>query len=415
MNASTETSERVPWTVQSVLEQLGCLHVLDAQEICHALRCESQTLAAALRASLPKLKERETLYASALLLLNDTSGHDPFLESLAGPDGDLRSLAIDFCRYYIFPHDRDSQCELMAKCLITCNEIFAAVKRDLHEPWIGLSMRVLEIVRDYSQAQVLTRPLLLHPDISLRRMIASRYLQAGRDEGAFAVIEDLLRAAPAYVPHRDPRWNDFYQTKSLWYDLEHAAERGDAALRKKTASLAMDLLSQALDAPDCAQRFDLNDGLVNAVSAAKIIAEVMPNGGMTLLERLIAADVAGDYYRAKALPAYAQALVEEARPVVLSALQNQGIREDAARAMESLRSRSWLRPQSVWLFLHVHHLRELAALGKEYEVDPITDLRPVCPNLSRHPAYFFASDDNQAVAKSAIRQKADPMAWEVGL
>ena len=30
--------------------------------------------------------------------------------------------------------------------------------------------------------------------------------------------------------------------------------------------------------------------------------------------------------------------------------------------------------------IHVHHLRELAALGKEYKVDPIIDLRPVCPN-----------------------------------
>ena len=30
--------------------------------------------------------------------------------------------------------------------------------------------------------------------------------------------------------------------------------------------------------------------------------------------------------------------------------------------------------------IHVHHLRELAALGEEYEVDPINDLRPVCPN-----------------------------------
>jgi hypothetical protein len=30
--------------------------------------------------------------------------------------------------------------------------------------------------------------------------------------------------------------------------------------------------------------------------------------------------------------------------------------------------------------IHVHHLRELASLGKEYEVDPVKDLRPVCPN-----------------------------------
>ena len=30
--------------------------------------------------------------------------------------------------------------------------------------------------------------------------------------------------------------------------------------------------------------------------------------------------------------------------------------------------------------IHVHHLRELASLGEEYEVDPIKDLCPVCPN-----------------------------------
>lgn len=31
-------------------------------------------------------------------------------------------------------------------------------------------------------------------------------------------------------------------------------------------------------------------------------------------------------------------------------------------------------------FIHVHHLREISSIGKEYEVDPIEDLRPVCPN-----------------------------------
>ena len=30
--------------------------------------------------------------------------------------------------------------------------------------------------------------------------------------------------------------------------------------------------------------------------------------------------------------------------------------------------------------IHVHHLREFSRLGEEYEVDPINDLRPVCPN-----------------------------------
>ena len=31
-------------------------------------------------------------------------------------------------------------------------------------------------------------------------------------------------------------------------------------------------------------------------------------------------------------------------------------------------------------FIHVHHLRQLSSLGHEYEVDPIADLRPLCPN-----------------------------------
>jgi predicted HNH restriction endonuclease len=31
-------------------------------------------------------------------------------------------------------------------------------------------------------------------------------------------------------------------------------------------------------------------------------------------------------------------------------------------------------------FIHVHHLRQLSDIGQEYEVDPIQDLRPVCPN-----------------------------------
>ena len=31
-------------------------------------------------------------------------------------------------------------------------------------------------------------------------------------------------------------------------------------------------------------------------------------------------------------------------------------------------------------FIHVHHLTPLEDIGEEYEVDPIIDLRPVCPN-----------------------------------
>ena len=31
-------------------------------------------------------------------------------------------------------------------------------------------------------------------------------------------------------------------------------------------------------------------------------------------------------------------------------------------------------------YIHVHHLRQLSDIGGKYEVDPIEDLRPVCPN-----------------------------------
>jgi len=31
-------------------------------------------------------------------------------------------------------------------------------------------------------------------------------------------------------------------------------------------------------------------------------------------------------------------------------------------------------------FIHVHHLQQLSDIGSEYEVDPLSDLVPVCPN-----------------------------------
>lgn len=31
-------------------------------------------------------------------------------------------------------------------------------------------------------------------------------------------------------------------------------------------------------------------------------------------------------------------------------------------------------------FIHVHHLKPLAEIGQEYTLDPVADLRPVCPN-----------------------------------
>lgn len=31
-------------------------------------------------------------------------------------------------------------------------------------------------------------------------------------------------------------------------------------------------------------------------------------------------------------------------------------------------------------FIHVHHLISLAEIGREYKIDPVRDLRPICPN-----------------------------------
>ena len=46
-------------------------------------------------------------------------------------------------------------------------------------------------------------------------------------------------------------------------------------------------------------------------------------------------------------------------------------------------------------FIHVHHLKELSEVKKEYKVDPINDLRPICPNCHaivhrRKPVYSIS-------------------------
>jgi 5-methylcytosine-specific restriction protein A len=47
-------------------------------------------------------------------------------------------------------------------------------------------------------------------------------------------------------------------------------------------------------------------------------------------------------------------------------------------------------------FIHVHHLKDLATVGGEYEVDPIADLRPVCPNCH---AMLHAETPAMSIAK----------------
>lgn len=43
-------------------------------------------------------------------------------------------------------------------------------------------------------------------------------------------------------------------------------------------------------------------------------------------------------------------------------------------------------------YIHVHHLKPLSEIGAQYVVDPVADLRPICPNChgvvhSRNPPY----------------------------
>ena len=54
--------------------------------------------------------------------------------------------------------------------------------------------------------------------------------------------------------------------------------------------------------------------------------------------------------------------------------------------------------------IHIHHLRSLSEIGREYVVDPIKDLRPVCPNCHavlhrRRPPYSIAE------AQTFLRKK----------
>lgn len=47
-------------------------------------------------------------------------------------------------------------------------------------------------------------------------------------------------------------------------------------------------------------------------------------------------------------------------------------------------------------YIHVHHLVDIAAVGESYEIDPVKDLRPVCPNChamlhQQRPAMSIAS------------------------
>ena len=57
-------------------------------------------------------------------------------------------------------------------------------------------------------------------------------------------------------------------------------------------------------------------------------------------------------------------------------------------------------------YIHVHHLRQLSDIGEEYEVDPIADLRPVCPNchaaIHRRNPPFTIDEVKKMLAQAEI-------------
>ena len=59
--------------------------------------------------------------------------------------------------------------------------------------------------------------------------------------------------------------------------------------------------------------------------------------------------------------------------------------------------------------IHVHHLRELASLGKQYEVDPIQDLCPVCPNC--HAILHTSSPAMTIVKLREVLAGRKPIQW----
>lgn len=56
-------------------------------------------------------------------------------------------------------------------------------------------------------------------------------------------------------------------------------------------------------------------------------------------------------------------------------------------------------------FIHVHHLKPISEIGNEYELDPVNDLRPVCPNCHAmiHRAYPILSIEE---LKSVLNENA---------
>ncbi len=66
-------------------------------------------------------------------------------------------------------------------------------------------------------------------------------------------------------------------------------------------------------------------------------------------------------------------------------------------------------------FIHVHHLVEISSIGEEYNVDPVNDLRPVCPNchaiLHRKKPAFTIEDWKALLIIKKATTTVDVPSW----
>ena len=67
--------------------------------------------------------------------------------------------------------------------------------------------------------------------------------------------------------------------------------------------------------------------------------------------------------------------------------------------------------------IHVHHLKTLASIGAEYEIDPVADLRPVCPNchaMIHHGEPMHSIEDVRAI-RDDIDARVQRLLEELGI
>lgn len=61
-------------------------------------------------------------------------------------------------------------------------------------------------------------------------------------------------------------------------------------------------------------------------------------------------------------------------------------------------------------FIHVHHLIPISEIGEEYEVDPIKDMRPLCPNchsIIHRCEPLLSLEELKSILNQSVRKDQD--------